>query len=133
QGSGGVKSGATRKGEGVKMDNEEKTTCERCGCDHSSDRARWVIAATIRDGEPRYIATTLDGRAFDYLKIVRGYEVVTDWDGRMGTLLVPRDEEEEHDARRRKLGNITLTEIREGKGGIIANIMADVDLMKRTQ
>lgn|SRR5262249_42148591 len=115
------------------MDNEEKITCEKCGCDHSSDRAPWVIAATVWNGEPRYSVLTTDRAAFDFFKIDCDYEVMTDWDGRMGTLLVPRDEEEEHDARRRKLGNITLTEIREGKGGIIADIMADVDLMKRTQ
>jgi hypothetical protein len=102
---------------------------------HNHDGNHAFISATIWDREPRYMVTTVDGGVFDYLKIVRGYEVVKDWDGHMGTLLVSRDEEEEHDERRRKLGNVTLTEIREGKGKgeIIANIMAEVDLMKRMQ
>src|SRR5262245_22579637 len=78
-----------------------------------------LIAATIRDGEPRYMATTFNRRDFDYLRVVRGYEVVRDWDGQIGMLLVSRDEEEGHDARRRELGNMTLADIREGKGGII--------------
>jgi hypothetical protein len=59
--------------------------------------------------------------------------VVTDWDGHIGVLLVLRDEEEEHDMRRRKLGNITLADIREGKGGFIADIMAEFDLRRREQ
>jgi len=115
------------------MDNGETTTCEKCGCDHSSDRAPWVIAATIWNGEPRYSVLTTDRAAFDFFKIDRGYEVMTDWDSRMGTLLVPRDEEEEHDARRRKLGNVTLADIRAstGKGRMIADLMAEVDRMNR--
>ena len=70
------------------MDNGEKTTCEKCGCDHSSDRAPWVIAATIWNGEPRYSVLTTDRAAFDFFKSDRGYEVMTDWDGRIGALLV---------------------------------------------
>jgi hypothetical protein len=90
-----------------------------------------AIAATIRDGEPRYIAATFNRRAFDHLRIVCGYEVAYDWDGQIGTLLVPRDEEEGHDARRRELGRITLADIRAGKGGLIAELAAEADLRRR--
>ena len=90
------------------------------------------IAATIRDGEPRYMVTTFNRRDFDYLRVVRGYEIVRDWDGQIGMLLVSRDKEEGHDARRREFSKVTLAhDIHKGKGGIIAELMAEGDLMKK--
>jgi hypothetical protein len=50
---------------------------ERKTMNHNRDGNHAFIAATIWDGEPRYMATTVDGGAFDYLKIVRGYGVAT--------------------------------------------------------
>ena|SRR5215813_13033137 len=93
----------------------------------------FVISATTRNGEPRYIATTTDWAHFNYLKIVRGYEVVGDWNGKLGMLLVPQDEEEEHELRRRELGKMTLADMRNGKGRFFAEIMADLDLRSRVQ
>ena len=74
-----------------------------------------VIAATIHNGEFRYMLIAINRNTFDYFE-TGGWEVVSDWNGKMGFLLVPRDQEEEHDERRAKLGNATLAEIREGKG-----------------
>jgi len=100
---------------------------------HDDGKTAAIIAATIRDGEPRYVLAALDRGVFDHLKIGHRYEVMTEWDGHIGTLLVPYDEEEEHDARRRELGKATLADMRAGKGGLIAHIMAEIDLMKREQ
>jgi hypothetical protein len=93
----------------------------------------FLIAATVWDGEPRYTATITDKGHFDYLRIVRGYAVLTNWNGQFGTLLVSRDEEAEHDTRRWELGKITLADLRGGIGGLIAEVVAEFDLMKRKQ
>jgi hypothetical protein len=87
-----------------------------------------VIAATMYNGEPRYMLTVTDREAFDYFKNC-GWQVISSWTGKMGSLLVPPGEEEEHDVRRRKLGKATLAEMREGKGigGFLADLMRKID------
>ena len=102
---------------------------------HEDVKTTTIIAATIKDGEPRYVMTTLDYGVFEQFKIGHRYEVMTEWDGHMGVLLIPYDEEEEHEARRRNLGNATLADMRTGNcvGGFMASIMADMDKMRREQ
>jgi hypothetical protein len=58
-----------------------------------------TIAATIRDGlpeatsqsgEPKYVPTARQRRDWDYLRSVCGFDVLIEWDGYRGVLLVPR-------------------------------------------
>jgi hypothetical protein len=48
---------------------------------HDDVKTTAIIAATIRDGEPRYVLAALDRGVFDHLKIGHRYEVMTEWDG----------------------------------------------------
>jgi len=87
-----------------------------------------VIAITKHKGEPRYILVATNRDTFDYYQN-RGWEVASDWTGERGSLLVPRDQEEKHDERRRRLGKATLAEWREGRGvgGLLAEVMSEID------
>src|SRR5262245_47714902 len=87
-----------------------------------------IIAAAIHNGEPRYVLMAMKRDTFNHLQNCSGWEVVSDWNGEMGSLLVPRDQEEEHEDRRRVLGKATLAEMREGKGtgGFLAELMKEM-------
>jgi hypothetical protein len=102
--------------------------CPECHCSEGRMRMNDIVAATIHKGEPRYVLAVMNRDSFDYFKN-RGWEVMYGWTGDQGTLLVPPDEEEEHDARRRMLGKATLAEMRDRKGnlGFLAALMRKID------
>jgi len=85
----------------------------------------------MRSASARLYATVTDRAHFDYLRIVGGYEVSTDWNDSFGTLLVPRDQEDEHDLRRRELGKMTVADMRAGKCDWITKLMADFEARRQ--